>query len=1133
MTPNIDIFQTLVDAALNPKISGKWLRIAATWRGSADRNIAVHSVTGEWWDHAQGGGKHTFRELCKLLKATPSSAIDGGTPKQRQSKDTKKADQWLREGFGLQPLSDLSLEYDLHGLSTRERMAARERRSRECKEQAALLDMVRGHFAHRLPGLDFDPIASLPTGSKVISHWQGVQSARLALPVFGFEDGGTLGIDAAHITTLMRAEDGSITKGTPKSFIPSAEKRHPHTRHVPLIRKDGQPERTLTVLGHQGPLLVAGEGLEDTLSVMAGAGTNGLFALNKSGLQNLLSPALARNLLRSNTGFLVCGNRDKAGPEGQKGQDAAAELVRACRSHGIPAWLLLPPLSFGEKADWNDVHRRAGIAGLQAAMVVALENAEAELARHSQSPKGVLLSLNGFRSAEVDPAPTNRVPLEQAATSTKLFIRNFLQGKAGIQQPPCLLASDPGNGKSHILNTMARDMQMAPQAAALGVLTPTKKLADEAADKSGGLRQHGRSPEDFDPGHCPNYQETIPFAEQNRSQHLHNCQTCIHGEKAMALLKGEEIDSNIVACGYTRHVMQVRSEPVATAPMAVFQGDPKFGLMRVGKGEWEKRKLVFDDTSALEEHRLLRTDQINVWTRTTRWMAKQQYEGDEKILPLLQRLIPELQRLSQAIAAHDSHEQIRLDPANWTDLCQIVASSNLKCQDATISEAVHKEGGEREIPLRALRDLGRAIARGTAWLRKGFLHFSVPTRLTDTLIRQDRQVLLMDATPSLAVREIVDITGGQIEELRIQQPTLTTKQIFDGGHGKTVCTEKGSQEREIRNFELWYQQAINLYGEKNVCALTHKDFAEIIRSRHFGPDGKVLPGWDAVGWWGNHNRGQNHWKEKTYLLVWGVQQLSPAVAEREYMAQRQTIIETCAAAGKPVPAHWQKPWNGERAARWARIPGQKLDRQYQGYADDWIDQWARSWTTAELVQGIGRLRATRRNVPLIVEIHSNFVPTEEFGIEIHQVDRGGRTIQEYGTNRHDSQQERGKLAILSLALAGKDSSYRKTADALKSLGLKTVRPDAWCAMVKTVTAQVYSLFQSGNTPARLHPDESIADAVRELTEISDFTLDIALETAAGWLNADYTVPAEKIAAKLVLELHQLGASPPQDRPACS
>jgi hypothetical protein len=131
--------------------------------------------------------------------------------------------------------------------------------------------------------------------------------------------------------------------------------------------------------------------------------------------------------------------------------------------------------------------------------------------------------------------------------------------------------------------------------------------------------------------------------------------------------------------------------------------------------------------------------------------------------------------------------------------------------------------------------------------------------------------------------------------------------------------------------------------------------------------------------------------------------------------------------------------------------------------DDFVDNWARERTTAELVQAIGRLRAVRRHdIPLSVDIHSDFPFLGSFGLEIHEVTRPNwRTMSDYQKERKSDQIEKGIIAFHATSKSG-----RRTGDQwLKAHGLTGISPNDW-SRIKEIAGGIqheYSLFPSNTS----------------------------------------------------------------------
>ena len=133
----------------------------------------------------------------------------------------------------------------------------------------------------------------------------------------------------------------------------------------------------------------------------------------------------------------------------------------------------------------------------------------------------------------------------------------------------------------------------------------------------------------------------------------------------------------------------------------------------------------------------------------------------------------------------------------------------------------------------------------------------------------------------------------------------------------------------------------------------------------------------------------------------------------------------------------------------------------EGYKNEAIDEWYRLWTTAEVVQGIGRLRSIRRpGEELSVEIHSTFPFAEAYGLEFSEVVRGAnRTMSEYHEDRKRDQIDRAIIAA-----SGDEVSFRKLNQKMKELFGKGISARDFKELA-AVTRQDIAYIVSGNTPS--------------------------------------------------------------------
>lgn len=798
-----------------------------------------------------------------------------------------------------------------------------------------------------------------------------------------------------------------------------------------------------------------GEGLETILTGRLLSGWSSIFAINSNGLKTFFDNLETVRIFRGGgLGLAILVDKDIS----ETGPKASAALARKAQILGIPTLYLLPPsiIKAGTKsADWNDALVELGKEGAKAALLLAISKSEEEL---SKIGSGKIVSLDNIRDSEKASVPVERIPVEQAFLDTRSLIKNFLDTK---QTAPRLNQIDMGVGKSHILADLSRDHFFIGDP--VTVIAPTKALAQEAALKSGGLFREGRTDSADRAGYCFIYPEVEPFSDKMRSIVAHKCRDCAHGLAAMAVSRGE--GTKIEPCSYILHTIEAREVRVLSTTSSMLEGDPHIGTVREGKAVI-KSKMILDDTADLTDYRAIHGGHISGWIRAAnhamRYDQAKLAEGDiataegedrkERIVAT-EELLPHLAALGRFISDHSGDDQERVHPEDWTKFSELLKSSKIIWMDGSSAEAIYRDSeGKTEIPLRTLKALGEALARGTAWSRKSFLHFSSSTRAAAAI---KNGAMLLDATPSLAVRQVVEAEGGTVTEIRAEQLSLCIRQVVSGMHGKTACSpESPSFAREKSRLLGIVEKAVEEHGPENVVVISHKALAEEVKDE--------IPAGVEIGWWGLHNRGQNIWEKKTHLVVYGVPQLAPSAAERAYMSDRQAVIE---AGGTDWPA-----WNGSRSEKWYRVPGQAKEIHAKGYQDEFIDRWAREWTTAEVVQATGRLRAVRRtDERLSVEIHSSFPLAEAFGLEIHEVGRPDwRTMQNYQDGRKIAQIEKGVIAFRASGGGG-----RRTVEKwLEQHGMTGISPNDW-AQVKEMAdgiRQEYSLFPSNTTTEILGKD---------------------------------------------------------------
>ena len=801
---------------------------------------------------------------------------------------------------------------------------------------------------------------------------------------------------------------------------------------------DGAEER-LEVRGKEGTDWIAvAEGLETAMSIRLLTGWTTILAVSAGNLQKIFTEEMAKNMVREGKGLAIAVDRD----ESQAGQKAAGKLASYAREAGIPVLFLVPPslIKGGRKgADWNDAVKELGRDGAFGALTLAISKSDEELSALAPVVAPVI-PVDFARDSALSPAPIERKNMEEVHSRMWSRLKRHLDSR---DKAPGILAVDAGSGKSQTLADLARDH--AYVGSPVVTITPTKELAAEAALKSEGFFREGRSERPGNAGFCPIYPDVEPYSERWRSVVAHKCADCKFGKAAMATLRGEETGDE--PCQYILHVNEARQAPVLATTGAMLEGDPSVGKVKDGE-KIIPAKVVLDDTAEVADHRSVHGGHVAEWVRASHRIIETSGENQERA-EATEALLPWLSSLSRLLADNPGEEQIRLSPSDWSEFSTLVRSSALKWVDGITAEAIFRDAeGNLEIPLRTLKDLGKSLERGTAWVRKGVLHFAVSTRAVKAI---EDGALVLDATPSMAVRAIVEAQGGDITEIRARQDSLKVTQVLGAGHGKTACSpDSPSFQREKMHFLNTVRATADRVGSGNVAVLTHKALSDSLEPGD-------LPEGVEIGHWGLDDRGHNRWERKTTLMIWGVQRLAPSTAERIYTAERQAVIE---AGGEAWPE-----WDGEQTEKWYQVPVQAKEIFARGYSNDFIDQWSREWTTAKVVQAVGRLRATRRTDPLEVIIHSNFPLAESFGMEIHDLARPDwRTMSDYQKSRKDGQTER---AVVAIAALGEDAGRRKINDWLKSKGMAGIKPENWGEIKKLAggSQREYTSFMSGTTPS--------------------------------------------------------------------
>lgn len=866
----------------------------------------------------------------------------------------------------------------------------------------------------------------------------------------------------------------------------------------------------MRIPGHDGPAFCTGEGLESAGTGNLLSGYAAIFAVNKAGLASTLeNPEIVKVVKAENRLMMLMVDRDTSGD----GQKAAALLALKAQKLNIPFRFCVPPeaVKGGKKgADWNDALMELGVDVARGALVAAMEQSQAELDivlkahpdildKTQQQP---LIHFQRVRPAQDTPPspPVNRRSLSEIEALTRGKIQGYLLNGLGDGQrkksPLMLLGSDCGTGKSFIA---ANEVGKLNDRLATLTVVPTRALADEAATHANGTVAPARNKKS-----CLIFPEVEPFGEKWRSIAVHLCQSCDHGLRAMdevrPLKDGPRCeDTMIEPCPYIMETYESReADGLYVTGAKVESGDSQLFVKNLDKGKKEKRKLIFDDVTVLDQFRTISAVEIGEWIRTAKFVGQKlmsraiahKNEKREVTAKCTLLLIPELQRLHDVVATHTDTAQAALAAGDWTDFCSMVNNTDIDLLDGTTPEMVRQDDeGKIRIPLRALRDVAEAISRNTAWVQSEKLHIATRTELSKCLASG---AMVMDATPSYGLRKVVAAHGGNYTEGRANQNGLKIVQVVDGTHGKAACNpDLPSFPREKQRLLSTIRDALKIVDGPSLYILSYRDFVSAILdeiapmrndpwlSKPERPEMTVLGIPTAnFGWFGCHDRGQNDWKEGKYCIIWGVPQLSPTTNERGYTAMRRSVME----AGGDAPAEW----DGTRTRRWYRIPGTDHEMEANGYENPDIDDWSREYVTARIVQATSRLRAVRRqDQSIIVEIHSTFAFGDDHGFRVDTVrEAAWRTAQDYHAERKASQLTRAVIGLAAVqSKAAHERGRRSVNAALAAMSLPGIDNNTWADIERQASGLLreYSLFQCQTTPSAL--EKAYADVAAALPDV--------------------------------------------------
>lgn len=548
-----------------------------------------------------------------------------------------------------------------------------------------------------------------------------------------------------------------------------------------------------------------------------------------------------------------------------------------------------------------------------------------------------------------------------------------------------VIAIDPGGGKTHRMALMAKEL------APMLFLSPTRALSRAFADQAMGVSDGARLAvftgrnDDL----CHRLDEVAALGTARRSIAANLCGSCKHGLLTMrdrgsptaeeTIRKreeaGEVFPDDLPRCGYVEQVQDVRTADILVAAEASLAGSPTHLLRKESEKVHGKKKttmqrtIVWDDCFTPFTAFEVSIADLAKWRERGMSVLENVMAPDEQ-KEWVSAIGPVLGRLIQILFEKPAHKSLtEMNPPeglSWSQAAERLATypEEAKSVDGLVLETIRRDEADpaiKDIPLRAVTDLARAIRNGTVWADKTVLRCTIPTLSLDTFASEGGIVL--DATPSPIVRALADT----IVEIRLDQDSLSVEQDVSELRGRGNLREPGALEAATKRL-ISDGKNEGLIPD-HLAVITHLPIARALRETDSNPFGHV-------GHWGAHQRGHNDYLDVTTLLLDGVPIPPPDATMRDYESTRLYL----AAIGK---ATWN-PWTGDRTLVKVRHNG--IVRDVMRYSNRDLDGFMRDMIAAEVVQAIGRLRATRRKgVGLTVRILSSFLLPTTYGLEINKV----------------------------------------------------------------------------------------------------------------------------------------------------
>jgi hypothetical protein len=699
--------------------------------------------------------------------------------------------------------------------------------------------------------------------------------------------------------------------------------------------------------GIDGPALVAGEGVETILAPVQAAGLPGIVTFDAHGLVTWAkqqAQIVARTPGASTPHVLVTVDNDIS----ETGQKAAARSVMLLRAAGIKASFVIPPApeeggpKGGPKgSDWGDYpkegiapevlvqHLRMQVARadeLMAPWVAAVEKEDGAMAEDwAKVADGgeVPLSLDPWvRRAQTLAAMAETMPLDIARREVRRLLDEIVKqakkrkddkeaGKKVERALPYLLQISTGVGKSTVARAMLEEMRA--MGLRVAILAKDKLRAAEY-EGVGAFYLHGREPIRED-GKRQDWScqkmfeaEILPVVEAHHSIARTSCQHCPAGAKyqyAKCVIEGRKPSeavirmlalpnaSNYAPCDYLQHVDQAKDEQIVVmVPQSA------------GETILQGRDLIIVDEGV---------DPVDV--------ANVSADGLSDTVARLSAMI--FTRKNAHVPVSDESEGYTVEEIERirADFINVQAAIIREDRDAVIAAAhaikkviKRKTTQDWEQPLFLGEKLHEAPLRLAEALTDGadsleiqgqVLHVPYGRPLMDAIKRTP--TMLLDATPSMAIRDLVKGVGGTHHKMIAEclaEVVVDPSRSF-GALPKDATEEARDADAEALAERLRQAKATN----PRTFMVATKDRALrvlwLMGAREALPQGVSCSGpadlgelpkdilWRVsvdlgVGWWGWHDSAHDEWSGWDEILV-GQPALPRAAILDEYVRYAATM----------------------------------------------------------------------------------------------------------------------------------------------------------------------------------------------------------------------------------------------------